>query len=66
MRHSFVIFVISQTELSASASHADFMPNCITHKNYCRKEKSYLVLFRHHFTCSTVLFLPHTLEKLLG
>lgn len=28
------------------------MPNCITHRNDCREQKSYVVLFQCYFSCS--------------
>lgn len=59
MRHRFVIFLQVRLQLSASVSHADFMPNCITHKTDCREEKSYVGLF--YVRCGTVLFPEHLL-----
>lgn len=32
------------------------MPNCITRKNDCREQKSYLVLFRRYFSCLKVCY----------
>lgn len=40
---------LSQTELSASVSHADLTPNCITLKNHRREQKSSVGLFSCYF-----------------
>lgn len=59
MRHLLCHISPSQTELSASVSHADLTPNCITLKNHRREQKSSVGLFscyfrrRHSFTPAT-------------